>query len=66
MCLFMFFVLWGGGGVKIVIDYWLGVFVGSNKCVCGVNGMCVDFRLFCNCDIGDKIWREDKGRFFFC
>lgn len=59
-------VLWGGGGVKTVTDHWPGAPAGSNKCACGVNGTCADPRLPCNCDIGDKTWREDKGRLLSC
>ena len=55
-------VLWGGAGAKTVTDHWPGAPAGSNKCACGVNGTCADPRLPCNCDIGDKTWREDKGR----
>ena len=55
-------VLWGGAGAKTVTDHWPGAPAGSNKCACGVNGTCADPKLPCNCDIGDKTWREDKGR----
>ena len=58
-------VLWGGGAMKAVTDHWPGAPAGSNKCACGVNGTCADARLPCNCDIGDKTWREDKGRLLF-
>lgn len=56
-------VSWVGGDLRYVFDYWLGVFVGSMKCVCGVNRMCVNLGFVCNCDIGDEKWREDEGRF---
>ena len=58
----VFPVLWGGGGVKTVTDHWPGAPARSKKCACGVNGTCADPRLPCNCDTGDKTWREDKGR----
>ena len=60
-----FTVHWGGGDMKAVTDHWPGAPAGSNKCACGVNGTCADARLPCNCDIGDKTWREDKGRLLF-
>lgn len=60
-------VLWGGGAaVKTITDHWPGAPASSNKCACGVKGTCADPRLPCNCDIGDKTWREDKGRFLSC
>ena len=62
----LFPVLWGGGGVKTITDHWPGAPAGSNKCACGVNRTCADPRLPCNCDIGDKTWREDKGRLLSC
>lgn len=54
-------VNWMGGGPKTVTDHWPGAPAGSGKCACGVNGTCADPRLPCNCDLGDKTWREDKG-----
>lgn len=50
------------------------MFVGSNKCVCGVKKICVDFIKYCNCDVdSDDKWREDFGElkyffrsYFFC
>lgn len=62
----VFPVLWGGGGGKTVDDHWPGAPAGSNKCACGVDGTCADPRLPCNCDSGDKIWREDNGRLLSC
>ena len=63
----LFPVLWGGGdAMKTVTDHWPGAPAGSNKCACGVNGTCADPRLPCNCDIGDKTWREDKGKLLSC
>ena len=32
------------------------------KCTCGVNGSCTDPGFCCNCDLGDKAWREDNGK----
>ena len=55
-------VSWVGGDYEPVSDYWPGAPAGSMKCACGVNGTCADPRLACNCDIGDKTWREDKGK----
>lgn len=54
-------VVWMGGS-NLVTDHWPGAPAGSQKCACGVNGACADPRLPCNCDIGDKTWREDRGR----
>ncbi|XP_068741835.1 contactin-associated protein-like 2 [Montipora capricornis] len=55
-------VRWMGLGHDTVIsDHWPGAPAGSNKCACGVNGTCADPSLPCNCDIGDKTWREDEG-----
>ena len=54
-------VNWLGGDYDPVSDYWPGAPAHSMKCACGVNVTCEDPRLACNCDIGDKTWREDKG-----
>ena len=41
--------------------YWGGAPRGSHMCACGVNHTCDDPTKICNCDIGDKKWREDAG-----
>ena len=55
-------VQWKGPGLgSLISDHWPGAPAGSHKCACGVNGTCANPRLPCNCDIGDKTWREDGG-----
>ena len=41
--------------------YWGGAPPGSKKCACGVNNTCAKSGLGCNCDMNDKVWREDNG-----
>ena len=41
--------------------YWGGAPPGSKKCACGVNNTCAKPGLGCNCDMNDKVWREDSG-----
>ena len=52
----------GGGRSELVTDHWPGASAGSGMCVCGMNRTCADSRVSCNCDIGDKTWREDEGK----
>lgn len=45
-----------------VMKYWGGVVLFNiNKCVCGLNGLCVNLNLGCNCDVNDGVWRVDSG-----
>lgn len=43
------------------MNYWGGVLLGSGKCVCGVIRICVLLFKLCNCDLNNKVWREDSG-----
>ena len=52
----------GGGRYELVTDHWPGASAGSGKCACGMNRTCADSKVSCHCDIGDKTWREDKGK----
>ena len=52
---------WLGRSTELITDHWPGAPAGTGKCACGMNRTCADPKLSCNCDIGDKKWREDKG-----
>ena len=52
----------GGGRSELVTDHWPGASASSRMCVCGMNRTSADSRVSCNCDIGDKTWREDEGK----
>ena len=52
----------GAGGDNLRTHHWAGAPAGSGKCACGVNRTCANPRLFCNCDVGDRKWREDRGK----
>ena len=43
------------------MTYWGGASPGSGTCACGMNTMCADSELACNCDKNDGKWREDSG-----
>ena len=43
------------------MTYWGGASPGSGTCACGMNNMCADSELACNCDKNDGKWREDSG-----
>ena len=43
------------------MTYWGGASPGSGKCACGMTNSCARSGDRCNCDINDKVWREDSG-----
>ena len=43
------------------MTYWGGASPGSGKCACGITNSCADPRYGCNCDVNDRVWREDSG-----
>ena len=43
------------------MTYWGGASPGSGKCACGMTKSCDNPRFGCNCDMNDKVWREDSG-----
>ena len=45
-------------------QYWGGGKPDSGMCACFTNRSCADKYRFCNCDLGDDVWREDSGSFF--
>ena len=47
----------------IMQSYWGGASPGSNKCACGMINTCADRSKYCNCDIGDEVWRNDQGKY---
>lgn len=47
----------------IKMIYWDGVDVNSDKCVCGIECICVNRIFWCNCDMNDEEWCEDSGFF---
>ncbi|XP_075878371.1 contactin-associated protein-like 4 [Nelusetta ayraudi] len=51
----------GGPGADRVQTYWGGAQPGSQQCVCGLQGDCVDPQHYCNCDAGRAEWAEDSG-----
>uniref|UniRef100_A0A8C3G662 Contactin associated protein like 3 n=1 Tax=Cyclopterus lumpus TaxID=8103 RepID=A0A8C3G662_CYCLU len=50
----------GGPGPGRVQTYWGGAQPGSQQCVCGLQGDCVDPQHYCNCD-ADRVEAEDSG-----
>uniref|UniRef100_A0A8C9Z9P0 Contactin associated protein like 3 n=1 Tax=Sander lucioperca TaxID=283035 RepID=A0A8C9Z9P0_SANLU len=51
----------GGPGPGRVQTYWGGAHPGSQQCVCGLQGDCVDPQHYCNCDADRMDWAEDSG-----
>uniref|UniRef100_A0A8C3G697 Contactin associated protein like 3 n=1 Tax=Cyclopterus lumpus TaxID=8103 RepID=A0A8C3G697_CYCLU len=51
----------GGPGPGRVQMYWGGAQPGSQQCVCGLQGDCVDPQHYCNCDADRVEWAEDSG-----
>ncbi|XP_068590882.1 contactin-associated protein-like 4 [Cebidichthys violaceus] len=51
----------GGPGPGRVQTYWGGAQPGSQQCVCGLQGDCVDPQHYCNCDADRMEWTEDSG-----
>ncbi|XP_074508368.1 contactin-associated protein-like 4 isoform X2 [Sebastes fasciatus] len=51
----------GGPGPGRVQTYWGGAQPGSQQCVCGLQGDCVDPQHYCNCDADRMEWAEDSG-----
>uniref|UniRef100_A0A8D0D7J1 Contactin associated protein like 3 n=1 Tax=Sander lucioperca TaxID=283035 RepID=A0A8D0D7J1_SANLU len=51
----------GGPGPGLVQTYWGGAHPGSQQCVCGLQGDCVDPQHYCNCDADRMDWAEDSG-----
>ncbi|KAM6919785.1 LOW QUALITY PROTEIN: contactin-associated protein-like 4 [Lycodopsis pacificus] len=51
----------GGPGAGRVQTYWGGAQPGSQQCVCGLQGDCVDPQHYCNCDADRIEWTEDSG-----
>ncbi|XP_059200151.1 contactin-associated protein-like 4 [Centropristis striata] len=51
----------GGPGAGRVQTYWGGAQPGSQQCVCGLQGDCVDPQHYCNCDADRTEWAEDSG-----
>ncbi|XP_059200229.1 contactin-associated protein-like 4 isoform X2 [Centropristis striata] len=51
----------GGPGAGRVQTYWGGAQPGSQQCVCGLQGDCVDPQHYCNCDADRTEWTEDSG-----
>ncbi|XP_031726504.1 contactin-associated protein-like 4 isoform X2 [Anarrhichthys ocellatus] len=51
----------GGPGPGHVQTYWGGAQPGSQQCVCGLQGDCVDPQHYCNCDADRIEWAEDSG-----
>ncbi|XP_048576570.1 contactin-associated protein-like 2 isoform X2 [Nematostella vectensis] len=45
----------------VLQNYWGGAPADRQICACGVDGTCADPTKYCNCDIGDSVWREDAG-----
>ena len=43
------------------LTYWGGASPDSGKCACGMTNSCVDPKYGCNCDVIEKVWREDSG-----
>ena len=45
------------------MTYWGGASPGSGKCACGMTSSCAgySYRIGCNCDMNDYVWREDSG-----
>ena len=43
-------------------EYWGGAEPDSGKCACAYDKTCAQRYIFCNCDVGDDVWREDSGR----
>ncbi|XP_075878400.1 contactin-associated protein-like 4 isoform X2 [Nelusetta ayraudi] len=51
----------GGPGPGRVQTYWGGAQPGSQQCVCGLQGDCVDPQHYCNCDADRAEWTQDAG-----
>ncbi|XP_068461432.1 contactin-associated protein-like 4 isoform X2 [Clinocottus analis] len=51
----------GGPSPGRVQTYWGGAQPGSQQCVCGLQGDCVDPQHYCNCDADRLEWAEDSG-----
>ncbi|KAK5889491.1 hypothetical protein CesoFtcFv8_015492 [Champsocephalus esox] len=51
----------GGSAPGRVQSYWGGAQPGSQQCVCGLQGDCVDPQHYCNCDADRTEWTEDSG-----
>ncbi|XP_039672342.1 contactin-associated protein-like 4 [Perca fluviatilis] len=51
----------GGPSPGRVQTYWGGAHPGSQQCVCGLQGDCVDPQHYCNCDADRMDWAEDSG-----
>ena len=43
------------------MTYWGGASPGSGKCACGMTNACASPSVGCNCDMNDRVWREDSG-----
>ena len=43
------------------MTYWGGASPRSGKCACGMTSSCAGYRIGCNCDMNDDVWREDSG-----
>ncbi|XP_055359718.1 contactin-associated protein-like 4 isoform X2 [Betta splendens] len=55
------FSWWLGGTGSGLQTYWGGAHPGSQQCVCGLRGDCVDPQHYCNCDADRMEWAEDSG-----
>lgn len=55
------FYIWWVGKVNEKYYYWGGFGFGIQKCVCGIECNCIDFKYYCNCDVDYKQWRKDVG-----
>lgn len=43
------------------MEHWAGAAAGSRKCQCGMEGVCIDPKKWCNCDANRYDWQEDSG-----
>ncbi|KAM4728066.1 contactin-associated protein-like 4 [Anableps anableps] len=51
----------GGRAPGRAQTYWGGAHPGSQQCICGLQGDCVDPQHYCNCDADRLEWTEDTG-----
>lgn len=43
-------------------QYWGGAEPDSGSCACSRDRSCADPYRYCNCDVGDDVWRSDSGK----
>ena len=52
---------WWVSRTGLRMDYWGGATGRKGLCSCAVTNTCDKSTKKCNCDINDKVWREDSG-----